>query len=452
MLCVCVLFHQLTVHGTLFCIRWINPWHGDVLITPITNRWGNWGSEKWCAQPRFTKHSRMWTQVRDYGAWCDRLAPLLTVCPAPSYALIYAPSHCQPWGGTMTTITPLLFSYQVVSDSLQPCGLQHTRLPCLTSSPGVCPSSCPLNWWWHSTISFSVALFSSCPQSFPASGKVGFPMSWFITSGDQSIGVSASASVLPMNIQGWFPLGLTGLISLQSKRLSRVCSRTTVRKHKHNSMKLWAMQCRATPRLRGHSGEFWKNLIHQRRECQTTPVYLPWEPHLTIQVGEPRHWATSLLDQKELVCKDALVERENPVLKAESIAAPGFCGDTSEPHPELWQTPCRRTWGPFPSDWADAWIKNVSAIQMANRHTKSCSTLLIHREMQIKTTMRYYLTSVRMATIKVFKGLLWQSSSYESACQVNFEKEKQSWRSQAPSLQTILQSYSHQNSMVLAQQ
>ena len=149
-------------------------------------------------------------------------------------------------------------------------------------------------------------------------------------------------------------------------------------------------------------------------------------------MGEPRHRAAGLLDQKEIVCKDALVERENPVLKADSTAAPGFCGDMSEPHPELWQTPCRRTWGPFPSDPAGALIKNVSAIQMGNRHTKSCSTLLIHREMQFKTTMRRHLTSVRMATIKVFKGILWWSSSYESACLVSFEKEKQSWRSQAP--------------------
>ena len=89
--------------------------------------------------------------------------------------------------------------------------------------------SCPLSWWWHPKILSSVAPFSSCPQSFPASRS--FPMSWFFASGSQSIGASASASVLPMNIQNWFPLGLTGLISLQSKGLSSVFSSTTVQKH-----------------------------------------------------------------------------------------------------------------------------------------------------------------------------------------------------------------------------
>ena len=91
------------------------------------------------------------------------------------------------------------------------------------------PSSCPLNWGCYPNISSSAALFSSCPQSFPASGS--FPMNWLFASGGQSIGVSASASVLPMNIQEWFPLGLTSLISLQSKGLSRVFSNTTVQKH-----------------------------------------------------------------------------------------------------------------------------------------------------------------------------------------------------------------------------
>ena len=103
----------------------------------------------------------------------------------------------------------------VVSDSLWPHGLQHTRLPSL--SPGVCSSSCPLNWWCHPTISSSALLFSSCPQSFLASGS--FPVSHLFASGGQSIG--ASTLVLPMNIQVWFPLGLIGLISLLSKGLSK---------------------------------------------------------------------------------------------------------------------------------------------------------------------------------------------------------------------------------------
>ena len=106
---------------------------------------------------------------------------------------------------------------------------QHTRPPCPSSTPGVHPNPCPLSQWCHPTISSSVVAFSSCLQSFPASAS--FPMSQLFASGGQSIGVSASTSVLPMNIQDWFPLGWAGWISLQSKRLSRVFSNTTVQKH-----------------------------------------------------------------------------------------------------------------------------------------------------------------------------------------------------------------------------
>ena len=119
----------------------------------------------------------------------------------------------------------LLFSHLVVSDSLWPQGLQHTRLPCPSQTPGACSDSCPLSQWCHPTISCFVIPFS-CLQSFPASGS--FPMSQFFTSGGQSIGVSASASVLPVTIQDWFLLGWTGLISFQSKGLSEVFSNTTV--------------------------------------------------------------------------------------------------------------------------------------------------------------------------------------------------------------------------------
>ena len=120
----------------------------------------------------------------------------------------------------------LLLSCSVVSDSLRSYGLQHPRLSCLSPSPGACSNSCPLNWWCHPTISFSVVPFSSGLQSFPASGS--FLMSWLFISGGQSIEPSASASIFPMNIQDWFPLELTGLISLQFKRLSRVFSNITV--------------------------------------------------------------------------------------------------------------------------------------------------------------------------------------------------------------------------------
>ena len=115
-----------------------------------------------------------------------------------------------------------LFSLSVMSYSLQPHGLQHTRLPCPSPSPKACSNSCPLSWWCHPTILSSVIPFSSCLQSFPASGY--FLMSPLFAWGGQSIGASASASVLPMNIQDWFPVGLTCWISLQSKGLSRVIS------------------------------------------------------------------------------------------------------------------------------------------------------------------------------------------------------------------------------------
>ena len=116
------------------------------------------------------------------------------------------------------------FSHSVTSISWWPHGLQHARPPYPSPTPGVYPNPCPLSQWCHPTMSSSVILFSSCPQYFPASGS--FPKRRLFTSGDQSIG--ASASILPMNIQGWFPLGLTGLISLLSKGLARVFSSTTV--------------------------------------------------------------------------------------------------------------------------------------------------------------------------------------------------------------------------------
>ena len=132
----------------------------------------------------------------------------------------------------------------VMSSSLWPHGLQHTRLLCSSPSPRVCSNSCPLSWYCHPTTSPFIIPFSSCSQSFPASGS--FWMSWLFISGGQCLGTSASASVLPMNSQGWFPLGLTGLILL-FKGLSRVFSSTAIWKHqffgaKHHNSKasfLW---------------------------------------------------------------------------------------------------------------------------------------------------------------------------------------------------------------------
>ena len=129
----------------------------------------------------------------------------------------------------MYNVLYIQFSRSVVSDSLRPREPQHTRPPCPSPTPKVHPNPCPSSRWCHPTISSSVIPFSSCPQSFPASGS--FPMTQLFTSGGQSIGVSASTSVLLMNTQDWSPLGWTGWISLQSKGLSRVFSNTTVQKH-----------------------------------------------------------------------------------------------------------------------------------------------------------------------------------------------------------------------------
>ena len=121
------------------------------------------------------------------------------------------------------------FSRSVLSDSLQPHGLQHTRLPCPSPTPRAYSNSCPLSQWCHPTILSSVVPFSSHFKPFPASGS--FPMSQLFALRSQRIGVSASVSILPMNIQDWFPLGWTGWLSLQSKRLSKVFSNSTVQKH-----------------------------------------------------------------------------------------------------------------------------------------------------------------------------------------------------------------------------
>ena len=128
------------------------------------------------------------------------------------------------------------FSLSVMSNSLQPHELQHNRLPCPSPTPGAYSNPCPSSRWCHPAISLSSIPFSSCLQSFPASGS--FLMSQLFTWGGQSIGVSALASVLPINTQDWSPLGWTGWISLQSKGLSRVFSNTTVQKHQFFSAQL----------------------------------------------------------------------------------------------------------------------------------------------------------------------------------------------------------------------
>ena len=133
-------------------------------------------------------------------------------------------------------ISSVQFSHSVMSDSLQPHEPQHARPPCPSPTPRVHQNVCPSSRWCHPTISSSVVPFSFCPQSFPASGS--FHMSQLFTSGGQSIGVSASTSVLPMNTQDWFPLRWICWISLQSKGLTRVFSNTTIQKHQFFSTQL----------------------------------------------------------------------------------------------------------------------------------------------------------------------------------------------------------------------
>ena len=153
----------------------------------------------------------------------------MSISSAPSSTFSFSPFHIPSLISLVLTHSSVQFSCSVVSDSLRPHGLQYTRPPCPSPTPGVYTKSCPLSRWCHPTISSSIIPFSSCPQSFPASGS--FQMSQLFASGSQSIGVSASTSVPPMNTQDWSPSGWTGWISLQSKGLSRVFSNTTVQKH-----------------------------------------------------------------------------------------------------------------------------------------------------------------------------------------------------------------------------
>ena len=148
-------------------------------------------------------------------------------------------------------ISSVHFSLSVMSDSLQPHGLQQGRPHCPSPTPRACSSSCPSSQWCHPTISSSIVAFSSCLQSFPASGS--FQMSQFFALRGQTIGTWASPSVLPMNIQDWFPLGLIAWISLQPKGLSRIISNTTVQKHQFfgAQLSLWS-------NYHIHNG-YWKN-------------------------------------------------------------------------------------------------------------------------------------------------------------------------------------------------
>ena len=168
--------------------------------------------EAWCAEIHGVTKSRTWLSN-----WTELNCNICCQqsCCNPMIKLSYFAS--------------VQFSCSVVYDSLRPHRLQQARPPCPSPAPEVYSNSCPLSWWCHRTISSSVVPFSSYLRPFPASGS--FQMSQLVASGGHSIGVSASASVLPMNTQDWSPLGWTSWISLQSKGLSRVFSNTTVQKH-----------------------------------------------------------------------------------------------------------------------------------------------------------------------------------------------------------------------------
>ena len=169
----------------------------------------------------------------------------------------------------------------VAFDSLKPHRLKHARPPCASPIPRACSNSCPLTQWCHPTISSSVVPFSSCLQSFPASES--FPISQFFASGGQSTGVSASASVLSKNIQDWFPLGLTGWISLLSKELSRLFSNTTVQKNHHSSKRINPLMLSFLYSLTLISiHDHWKN--HSLDRVSLTWLLCPFKIHQPFKI------------------------------------------------------------------------------------------------------------------------------------------------------------------------
>ena len=187
-------------------------------------------------------------------------------------------THVDVWRKPTRYCKTVPFSLSVMSDSLWPHGLQQARPPCPLPTPGACSNSCPSSQWCHPIISSSSISFSSCLQSFPASGC--FPMSRFLASGGQSIGVSASAPVLPVTIQDWFPFGCTGWISLQSKELSRVFSNSTVLIHSCWAVHRWDSQ---TPWTQKHVWIF--QAKQGMKGVRPGPVRFGWAQYLQCETG-----------------------------------------------------------------------------------------------------------------------------------------------------------------------
>ena len=227
----------LSSMGSQRITSWVS-WSFQIILSPILiqrNKGGNCeiNSSPW-QRMQTTYTSRMRFNVISSRKCLHLFSPLLW---NPIILRTVIPWYPQGIGSRTTFHTQICrysvqFSRSVVSDSLWPHELQHTRSLHLSPTAGVHSNSCPLSWWCHPTISSSVIPFS-CHQSFPASGS--FQMSQLSASGGQSIGVSASTSVLPMNMQDWSPLGWTGWISLQFKGLSRVFSNTTIQKHQFSA-------------------------------------------------------------------------------------------------------------------------------------------------------------------------------------------------------------------------
>ena len=192
---------------------------------------GGPGQMETSALIRWGDRQRPWREISN--SQPKRRQPLPT---AAAVSLTQTRTGTKRKNSALNTWSVRFSSLAQLCPTLWPHGLQHARPPCPSPAPRPCSNSCLLSWWCHPNIASSVVPFSSHLQSFPSSGS--FQMSQFFISGGQSIGVSASASVLPMNTQDWYPLGWTGWISLQSKGLSRVFSNTTVQKHQFFGAKL----------------------------------------------------------------------------------------------------------------------------------------------------------------------------------------------------------------------